>query len=104
MVEQKSKPTGTKKINQTAQAKLSQNIPNPFTERTRIEYYLPNTTGKAMLYIYDMQGSQVKNYQLRSPGEGSIIIQGGSLQPGMYMYTLIANGREVDTKKMILTR
>ena len=83
---------------------LSQNQPNPFTKQTRIDYFLPNTTGKAMLYIYDMQGSQVKNYQLSSPGEGSIIIQGGSLQPGMYMYTLIADDREVETKKMILTK
>ncbi len=104
MVEQKSKPTGTKKINQTAQAELYQNIPNPFTESTRIEYFLPKSTGEARLYIYNMQGSQIRNYRISSFEEGSITIQGGSMQPGMYMYTLIADGREVDTKKMILTK
>jgi len=26
------------------------------------------------------------------------------MEPGMYLYTLIADGKEVDTKKMILTK
>ena len=104
MVEQKSKPTGMKKINQTAQAELYQNIPNPFTESTRIEYFLPQSTGEARLYIYNMQGSQIRNYRISSFEEGSITIQGGSMQPGMYMYTLVADDRVVDTKQMILTK
>jgi hypothetical protein len=104
LTEKKSNPTASVKVNKTPQAKLYRNIPNPFTESTRIEYFLPNTTGEASLYIYDMQGSQVKNFHISAYGEGSITIQGGSLQPGMYMYTLIANGREVDTKRMILTK
>jgi hypothetical protein len=102
--EKKSNPTGSLKVNEAPQAKLYQNIPNPFTESTRIEYYLPEATSEARLYIYDMQGYQIENYYLSTFGEGSITIQGGSMQPGMYMYTLIADGREVDTKKMILTR
>ena len=61
-------------------------------------------TGKARLYIYNMQGAQVSNVQIGSYGEGNITIQGGSLQPGMYMYTLIADDRVVDTKQMILTK
>jgi hypothetical protein len=104
MVEEKSRPTASLKVNKTPQAKLYQNIPNPFTERTRIEYYLPRSTGEARLYIYDMQGYQIENYYISTFGEGSITIQGGSMQPGMYMYTLIADGREVETKKMILTK
>jgi hypothetical protein len=51
-----------------------------------------------------MQVAQIKNYNISALGEGSITIQGGSMQPGMYMYTLIADDREVDTKRMILTK
>ena len=86
------------------QPRLYQNTPNPFNEATRIEYYLPETITKARLYIYNMQGRQVKNFDIRKTGRNSITLEGSSMQPGMYMYSLIADGREVDTKKMILTR
>jgi len=33
----------------------------------------------------------------------SITIKGSELNPGMYLYTLIVDGKEVDTKRMILT-
>jgi hypothetical protein len=103
-VEKKSHPTASVKVNETPQAKLYQNIPNPFTESTWIEYFLPASTSEARLYIYNMQGSQIENFNINTMGEGSITIQGGSMQPGMYMYTLIADDREVDTKRMILTK
>jgi hypothetical protein len=31
-------------------------------------------------------------------------IQGSEFQAGMYLYSLIADGKEVDTKRMILTK
>jgi hypothetical protein len=37
-------------------------------------------------------------------GSGSITIQANELKAGMYLYTLIADGAEVGTKKMILTK
>lgn len=37
-------------------------------------------------------------------GEASITIDGGSLNAGMYLYALIADGKVVDTKRMILTK
>ena len=86
------------------QPRLYQNSPNPFNETTRIVYYLPENIAKARLYIYNMQGRQVKNFDVRETGRGSITLEGSSMQPGMYMYSLIADGMEVDTKKMILTR
>jgi hypothetical protein len=51
-----------------------------------------------------MQGSQIEQFQLLLTGKGSIKIEGSSMEPGMYLYTLIADGIEVDTKKMILTK
>jgi len=83
---------------------LGQNIPNPFNVSTRIDIYIPNTTASAKLYIYNMQGSQVKSFNINERGNTSITIEGSSLEAGMYLYTLIADGREVDTKKMILTK
>ena len=31
------------------------------------------------------------------------LASGGDLHPGMYLYSLIADGRLVDTKRMVLT-
>ena len=82
---------------------LEQNNPNPFTEVTEINYYLPAETQNAMLYVYDLQGKPVKNYKITQMGNASHVIQGSELSAGMYLYTLIADGKEVDTKRMILT-
>jgi hypothetical protein len=33
-----------------------------------------------------------------------ITMSGNSLEPGMYLYALVVDGKEVDTKRMILTK
>jgi hypothetical protein len=83
---------------------LYQNLPNPFNENTEIRYYLPESTTAAKLFLYDMQGTQIKNLEIKQTGQGIEIIHGSELRPGMYLYTLIVDGREVDTKRMILTQ
>jgi hypothetical protein len=83
--------------------KLYQNTPNPFTQNTVINYYLPEGTQNAMICIYDMNGVQLKCTQLYNKGNSSISINGSELKAGMYMYSLIADGQLVDTKRMVLT-
>lgn len=82
---------------------LYQNQPNPFNENTEICFYIPNDSESALLNIYNMQGNQIKSTILNHRGNGLETIDGSELQPGMYMYTLIVDGQEVDTKRMILT-
>jgi hypothetical protein len=83
---------------------LFQNNPNPFNQQTEIRFSLSDVTKEAHLYIYDMQGRQVKSIVISERGAASIILQAESLEAGMYLYTLIADGQEVGTKKMILTK
>ena len=83
---------------------LDQNIPNPFNTSTRIGYYLPTTIASASLYVYDMNGVQLKSYLIAERGKGNITIQGSELNAGMYLYALIADGKVIDTKRMILTK
>jgi len=82
---------------------LYQNNPNPFDEDTEIRFYIPAKSSTAMLYFYNMQGNQIKSIYLDQRGAGKETIHGSDLQPGMYMYTLIVEGQEIDTKRMILT-
>ena len=83
---------------------LYQNIPNPFTEQTQIRYYLPDQSRQSSILIFDMQGTLLESYPLADKGFNSLILSGGSFRPGMYMYSLISDGKEIDTKKMILTQ
>ena len=66
--------------------------------------YLPNTVSKAVLYIYTVQSEQIKQLTIHERGNTSATIEGHTLKAGTYLYTLIADGKEVDTKKMILTK
>jgi len=43
---------------------------------------------------------ELKRLKAKTKGK----IEGNTMEPGMYLYTLIADGKEVDTKKMILTK
>ena len=83
---------------------LSQNDPNPFCNDTRIAYNLPAGTQTASIYIYDLQGKQVAQLPVTDMGAGSVILHGGDLQAGMYIYSLIADSKELASKKMILTK
>jgi len=82
---------------------LYQNSPNPFSQSTTIEYSLTENVQKAMICIYDINGTQLKCIPLHHTGYGNIIINGRELKAGMYMYSLIADGQLVDTKGMVLT-
>ncbi|HAH23459.1 MAG TPA: hypothetical protein DCL77_06845 [Prolixibacteraceae bacterium] len=84
-------------------ASLSQNAPNPFDQSTEIAYYLPESTQNAVLSIYNMNGNQLKKYVIDQMGQGTITINASELKSGMYLYSLIADGKEIDTKRMIIT-
>lgn len=86
------------------QASLDQNIPNPFSRETRIGCTIPESSGSSVLYVYNMNGTQLQQYNVNGKGKQTITISGNSLEPGMYLYALVVDGQEVDTKRMILTK
>jgi hypothetical protein len=94
--------TENDKISNT-DAILFQNVPNPFSKETQIKCYIPNNAVESSIYIYDMQGTQLKKINIKSKGESFVAIQGSELKAGLYMYSLIVDGKEISTKKMILT-
>lgn len=82
---------------------LFQNTPNPFDQSTTIRYYLPEGTEKAQLFIYNIDGQQVRSMELTETGEDAMTITAGELGAGIYFYTLYADGEVSQTRKMILT-
>jgi 2-C-methyl-D-erythritol 4-phosphate cytidylyltransferase len=87
----------------STQCVLTQNAPNPFTNQTEIKYFIANEVKDAYICIFDMQGKMLQKITAAS-GQNSVTIQGSTLTAGMYLYSLVADGQEVDTKRMILTK
>ena len=85
-------------------AKLYQNAPNPWSSETVIRYSLPQNVAKADIYIYDMQGAQLKCIPAQGRGESQVTLTARDLKAGMYLYALVADGTLVDSKQMILTK
>ena len=82
---------------------LEQNFPNPFSTDTRISMTLSSDVVSAYLYVFDMQGTLLKSIAVNERGSTQVLVRGSELKPGMYIYTLMADGSEIDTKRMVLT-
>jgi hypothetical protein len=93
--------TGPEVIGST-EAILYQNTPNPFKEITEIRYVLPEEVNIAEIYVFDMQGKLLKKFP--ADKSGVVVIKGSDLKAGIYLYSLIVDGKQVDTKRMILTK
>lgn len=81
---------------------LEQNQPNPFRENSVIKYYLPQISKSAQLVITDLNGVEMKVFNLQGKGFGQVLISGGSFKQGTYLYSLIVNGERIDSKRMML--
>jgi len=111
--EQLNKETGSAELKSTSvfteekttdiPASLSQNKPNPFSSETRIEMYVPQSVANATLYIYDLQGKQVKSIIVTGRGATFETIHASELQAGLYIYSLVTDGKLVGSKQMVLT-
>ena len=83
--------------------RLYQNSPNPFKEQTLIRFALADDATDAAVCIFDMTGKQLRRFPV-TPGMDSITINGGDLGAGMFLYSLIVDGQEIDTKRMIFSK
>jgi hypothetical protein len=83
------------------QAVLEQNEPNPFSERTTISYTLPETVADARIEFRDINGRVIKSVALEQTGEAQLTVITDNLSKGFYTYSVVADGKVIDTKRMI---
>ena len=82
---------------------LQQNIPNPFSNSTTINYVLPKQFSSAKIIVSDKNGNVLKQINL-SAGKGSVTVDATTLSSGAYQYSLYVDGKRIDTKQMILSK
>lgn len=96
--------TANKAVEQTDRAKLFEGKPNPFTNETLIEYYLPDNSKTASIMITNLEGKSVKSQTILSRrGKGYINFSSAGLSAGVYLCSLIVNSEVIETKKLVLS-
>jgi hypothetical protein len=80
---------------------LNQNVPNPFAESTVISYNVPADFHKAQILFTGGNGTVIKTVDINQKGPGTLNVYANDLSKGLYSYSLIVDGKTIDTKKMI---
>lgn len=80
---------------------LRQNDPNPFAENTVIRFSIPENIHNAKLIFTNASGAILKTAIIESRGEGSLEVYASDLSSGIYTYTLVCDGKIIDSKKMM---
>ena len=83
--------------------RMDQNKPNPFSESTVITLNIPSEAQTASIFIYDMSGKQVQSIPVAERGETDITVYARDLSAGMYIYTLVVDGKVKVTRRMIVS-
>jgi len=80
---------------------LNEAAPNPFAEQTLITFNIPEKYNTAQMLFYDSNGKLIKSVDIKAAGKGQIHVFANDLTNGTYSYTLIVDGKIIDTKRMI---
>lgn len=83
---------------------LLQNYPNPFNPTTTIEYQI-DRPGNIKIVIYDLLGREIRTLvnEFRNAGSYREKFNASDLSSGIYFYQL-SNGRNIETKSMVLAK
>jgi photosystem II stability/assembly factor-like uncharacterized protein len=85
---------------------LKQNYPNPFNPATTIEFNLPEA-GNVSVKVYDLAGREyatdIQNMSMNA-GNFKMNFNGSNLSTGVYFYSLVVDGVNMATKKLVLLK
>ena len=105
-----SPPTGIEESLTPRDFRLLQNVPNPFSRQTTIEYEL-DRMATVEIIIFNLKGQLVTvvENEVRAPGRYPVAWDGrdgdGTRQAtGVYFYQMAVNGVTVEMRKMVLLR
>lgn len=86
---------------------LDQNSPNPFAEQTKVTWNIPAENSEvvngmdAKIFFYNQFGTILKTVKIEQAGYGELIVYANNLSSGTYTYSLVVNGKVIDSKTMV---
>lgn len=101
----KSEKNNSGNASKMVEAALYQNVPNPFSGKTEISYRITPDAQNTYIKIYDLTGKQQKQYALNANSlTGKVEIAASDFEPGMYIYSLVIDGKVIDSKRMLIEK
>jgi hypothetical protein len=84
---------------------LYQSIPNPTDDVALINYALVSENSQSEIVIQMLEGKVIETIQLdRKAGHGSLKVSLGNLANGTYLYSLVIDGKVIDTKRIQIVK
>ena len=93
-------PPSTGKLFENHQITISNPYPYPANETVSFNYQLHQNID-ARIVVYDVLGNEIANYHLQSE-YNKLVIQTSSLRTGVYLYSLVLDGKNVATRKLVI--
>ncbi|MGG7663194.1 tail fiber domain-containing protein [Dyadobacter sp. BHUBP1] len=81
---------------------LEQNVPNGFSNKTSIKYFIPQSVNTAVIDIYTVAGVKVSSHTILERGAGELVISADKYRSGVHVYDLIMDGKSLGAKKMVV--
>lgn len=81
---------------------LAQNIPNPFSDETRIAIEVPEKSRHAYLEIYTLDGRILEKIPVKAGSQEITLTRKQFPAAGMYLYTLMLDGAQSQMKKLVV--
>ncbi|MBA3649665.1 MAG: tail fiber domain-containing protein [Chitinophagales bacterium] len=92
------------KVNNTIEkVSLIQNSPNPFSNETTIQYTIPQSFVNAEIRIASENGDVIKVFTLYNQA-GFLTLKAVDFTAGTYHYSLFTDGKELESKVMVISR
>ncbi|HWY98004.1 MAG TPA: tail fiber domain-containing protein [Bacteroidia bacterium] len=98
-----NKQTGLN-LNNKAEAKLYPCSSCPANQNATFQCYVPAHAKNASLLVFDLSGALKKTIAINGKEMQYVSVNSGELNPGMYYYSLMVDGTEIDTKKIVMTQ
>jgi len=77
--------------------------PNPSNRIAQIDYQIKNPNANIKLVINSFIGNPIEELTL-SPQQRTVLINVSDFNPGVYFYTLIVDGKNIVTKKLVVQK
>ena len=83
--------------------RLLNNVPNPYTHKTRINYLVPDNYDKAWLLVQDAFGKTVRIMEVPQ-GSTAMDFDCSTCSAGIYYYSLYVDNVRIGVQKMVVVR
>ncbi|MCY7409485.1 MAG: tail fiber domain-containing protein [Chitinophagales bacterium] len=80
---------------------LGQSVPNPHGSQCTIPYSIDANVITAEIVFVDELGRVIQRVEIVTRGKGQLTVLSSNLEDGVYNYSLVLEGKTIDTKRMI---